>query len=66
MMMVRENGFYDKLVQTSIHFTYHLFVDKDFTFHIEKAEQRMELDEMKIAIGPYLFGTTTAFIVFVL
>ena len=62
MMNVRETGLYDKSVETGLFLAYQFFADKEFDFRLEERVNVMVLDQMKIAVGPYMCGTAMAVI----
>ena len=62
MMTVRETGLYDKSIQTGVSLAYELFAFKDFDLNFIKNQELMVLDELKIALGPYLCGIAIAVI----
>ena len=60
MMTIKESGVYDKALQTGVDLSYEFFPDKDFLFNCNDQEKGMVLDQMKIAVGPYMCGTAIA------
>ena len=66
MVRVRETGIFDRCTFAAMSVPYDMFVDKDFEFDIKIEEKRMELDEMKIALGPYMFGIVIAIVAFII
>ena len=65
-MTIRESGLYDQSVQTGAYILYELYANKQFDFRLEERQDVMVLDEMKIALGPYMCGTAMAVIVLIL
>ena len=57
-----ETGLTDQWTKAAIDVVYNLFVDKDFIFNLKTNENVMVLDEIKIAIGPYMLGIVLAFV----
>ena len=65
-MTIRETGVYDKSVETGAFILYQWCVDKQFDFQHEERLEVMVIDQMKIALGPYLLGTAMASIALIL
>ena len=65
-MTMKETGIYDKSAQTGVSFAFQIFTDKNFDFQLEDRLDVMVLDQMKIAVGPYLCGNAMAFITLIL
>ena len=53
---MKETGLYDKLLEAGFLFGYKIYHDLNTVFDEERKENYMELDEIKIAVGPYLVG----------
>ena len=66
LLNVVETGLRDKLLHVIVSLVYQVFVNKDFAFNLKSNENLMELDEIKIAIGPILLGIVLAIVVFLL
>ena len=58
-----ERGLFDKFIETAITDTYNTFGDKSFVYDLEKPDLYMELDEIKIVLGPYIVGIFLSFFV---
>ena len=57
-----ETGLIYKTVKTGIFLAYDMMGDKNFVFELRKPSYQMELDEIKIVLGPYIFGVCSAFL----
>ena len=66
LLTVAETGLRDKLLDVIVSFAYKIFVDKEFVFNLKTKENVMVLDEIKIAIGPYILGIGLTIVVFLL
>jgi hypothetical protein len=61
MYNIHESGLPDTFEEAALKVAYDFFGDKSFVFNASTVEDYMVLDEMKIALGPYLIAIIMAF-----
>ena len=64
MVRVRETGLYDKWVQTGILLSFVLNTVNDLKFNFTKQSECMVLDELNIALGPFMSGIIMSIVTF--
>ena len=57
-----ECGHWYKLHEEGIRFGYNMYVDKKYVLVVNDPIDYMKLDDIKIALGPYIVGIPLAFI----
>ena len=66
MFLVTEVGLQPLWIKAAAFVVYNTLVDKDFVFNLKPKQNVMKLDEIKIAIGPYMLGIVLAFVALLL
>ena len=57
---MKETGLIDKINQFSMYISYKINTRRGYVFADREQKDAMQIDEFKIAPGPYLFGMTIA------
>ena len=65
-MTISETGIYNTWLKAAVAVVYNIFVDKKFVFNVKPKQMIMELDETKIALGPYLLVIMLAMVALLL
>ena len=60
-----ETGLIDKWEKTGLSEGYKMFANNDFVFNSEKTIHCMDLDQLKIVLGPYSVGILMAIFAFI-
>ena len=66
MFRVTEVGLHALWIKAAAFAIYNKLVDKEFVFNLKPKQNIMELDEIKIAIGPYVLGIVLAFVALII